>query len=616
MRDEEKRGTMKAEGGGENPSAFGVQRSSFDVHPSSIIPPSFGKRWIVRERDVERAGELARSLSVSPIIAQLLIARGHDTEESARRFLHPSHDQLHDPTLMLGMQMAVERILRAIDAGEKILVYGDYDVDGTTGTVVLRRALSLLGAQTGFHVPHRFTEGYGIQQAALEKAVAEGYKLVISVDCGIRAFEPLDWARANNLDVIVTDHHLPDEDEGTPPAFCVLNPNQRGCMYPDKNLAGVGVAFKLAHALFRERGRESQIAGFLKMVAIGTVADVAQLTGENRAIVALGLEDLPKATNPGLQALMEVAGCNNGSGMTAYDLGFRIGPRINAAGRMDAARAVVELFETTDRAEAKRLAEHLDARNRERQSVQQEIVKRAFAEFEASADQMAQTHVAVIAGDNWHRGVIGIAASKIADKLNRPCIVISLEGDVGHGSARSIEAYHLLNGLTECADLFDKFGGHSHAAGLTIRRERVAQLRRRLNEHAASMLSDEDLVPALSIDVELPAEAVTLSLAEELRTLEPFGAGNPRPLFVTRDLHLLSEPRVMKEKHLKLRLAGPANRPLEAVWWSGVEELAGRTLKPGQRIELAHTIEPNTWQGVTRLQLFVKDLKVMMRTED
>ncbi|MDT4953574.1 MAG: single-stranded-DNA-specific exonuclease [Acidobacteriota bacterium] len=574
-------------------------------------PDYMAKRWIVREQDTVRAARLARSLGVSPIVAQLLIARGHEREESARKFLHPSHDQLHDPSLMLGMQVAVARILRAVDAGEKILVYGDYDVDGTTGTVVLRRALSLLGAKTGFHVPHRFTEGYGIQQEALENALAEGYKLVISVDCGIRAHEPLHWARDNGLDVIVTDHHLPDEGEGAPPAFCVLNPNQRGCDYPDKNLAGVGVAFKLAHALFRERGRESQIAGFLKMVAIGTVADVAQLTGENRAIVALGLEDLPKATNPGLQALMEVAGCNNGRGMTAYDLGFRIGPRINAAGRMDAARAVVELFETNDRAEAKRLAEHLDARNRERQSVQLEIVKRAFAEFESSADASAQTHVAVIAGDDWHRGVIGIAASKIADKLNRPCIVISLEGDVGHGSARSIEAYHLLNGLTECADLFEKFGGHSHAAGLTIKRERVPELRRRLNEHAASNLRDEDLVPALNIDAELPGEAVTLSLAEELRALEPFGAGNPRPLFVTRDLHLLSEPRVMKEKHLKLRLAGPANRPLEAVWWSGVEELAGRTLKPGQRIELAYTIEPNTWQGETRLQLFVKDVKTV-----
>lgn len=569
------------------------------------------KRWVVREPEPERAANFARSLGVSKIIASLLIARGYEDEQSARKFLRPSPDQLHDPSLMLGMKEAVARILRAINAGEKILVYGDYDVDGTTGTVVLRRALNLLGAQTGFHVPHRFTEGYGIQQAALEKARDDGYTLVISVDCGIRAHEPLIWARDNGLDVIVTDHHLPDEGEGAPPAFCVLNPNQHGCNYPDKNLAGVGVAFKLAHALFRERGRESQIGGFLKMVAIGTVADVAQLVGENRTIVALGLKDLPKATNPGLRALMEVAGLTGERGMTAYDLGFRIGPRINAAGRMDAARAVVELFEATDAAEATRLALHLDARNRERQSVQQEIVKRAIEELESSADSSIQTHVAVISGDDWHRGVIGIAASKIAERINRPCVVISFEGDDGHGSARSIEAYHLLDGLTSCADLFVKFGGHSHAAGLSIKRACLSELRRRLNEHAAALLTEQDLLPALKIDMELPAEAITLSLAEELQALEPFGAGNPRPLFLTRDLRILAEPRIMKEKHLKLRVAGEQNRPLEAVWWSGVEELDGRTLSTGQRIELAYTIEPNTWKGETRLQLIVKDIRVI-----
>jgi single-stranded-DNA-specific exonuclease len=573
--------------------------------------PRLSKRWVVREQETERAANFARSLGVSQIVASLLIARGYEDEQSARKFLRPSPDQLHDPSLMLGMKEAIARILRAIAAGEKILVYGDYDVDGTTGTVVLRRALNLLGAQTGFHVPHRFTEGYGIQQAALEKALSEGYTLVISVDCGIRAHEPLIWARDNGLDVIVTDHHLPDEGEGTPPAFCVLNPNQHGCNYPDKNLAGVGVAFKLAHALFRERGRESQIGGFLKMVAIGTVADVAQLVGENRTIVALGLKDLPKATNPGLRALMEVAGLTGERGMTAYDLGFRIGPRINAAGRMDAARAVVELFEATDAEEATRLALHLDARNRERQSVQQEIVKRAIEELESSTDSSIQTHVAVISGDDWHRGVIGIAASKIAERINRPCVVISFEGDDGHGSARSIEAYHLLNGLTACADLFVKFGGHSHAAGLSIKRECLSELRRRLNEHAASFLTEQDLVPALKIDMELPAEVITLSLAEELQALEPFGAGNPRPLFLTRNLRIVAEPRIMKEKHLKLRVAGEQNRPLEAVWWSGVEELDGRTLSTGQRIELAYTIEPNTWKGETRLQLCVRDLRVI-----
>ncbi|HEX8747705.1 MAG TPA: single-stranded-DNA-specific exonuclease RecJ [Pyrinomonadaceae bacterium] len=554
---------------------------------------------------------LARKVGVSPVLAFLLIQRGYGEEEPARRFLNPSLGQLHDPALMLGMERAVERILRAIDKGEKILVYGDYDVDGTTGTVVLRRALKMLGAKTGFHVPHRFTEGYGINQAALEKARDDGFRVVISVDCGIRSHEPLRWAAEHGLDCIVTDHHLPDEDEGAPPAFAVLNPNQKGCPYPDKNLAGVGVAFKLAHALFRARGRESQVKGFLKVVAIGTVADVASLVGENRSIVALGLADLPGATNPGLRALMEVAGCGDGRNLTATDLGFRIGPRINAAGRMDAARAVVELFEAEDAEEARRLAAHLDMRNRERQTVQSEIVRRAFAELTVSTDVSAHSHVAVIAGDGWHRGVIGIAASKVAEKLNRPCVIISLgEDGVGHGSARSIDTYHLLNGLTTCADLFVQFGGHSHAAGLVIKRECIEELRRRLNEHAASNIRHDDLEPILRIDAELPAEALKLELAKELRRLEPFGAGNPQPVFLTRGLRLMSEPRVLKERHLKMRVSGADGRPCDAIWWNGAEELtSGQTLTQGARIEMAYTLEINTWQGETRLQMCVQDVK-------
>jgi single-stranded-DNA-specific exonuclease len=566
------------------------------------------KRWIVRGQDQESAASLARVLGVSPILAALLITRGCDAEHTARAFLTPSHDQLHEPYLMLGMEKAVARLQQAIDANEPVLIYGDYDVDGTTGTAVLLRALKLLGVRTGFHVPHRFTEGYGIQRPALERALADGYKLVVSVDCGIRAHEPLYWAQNNGLDVIITDHHLPDESEGAPPAYAVLNPNQLGCSYPDKNLAGVGVAFKLVHALFRERGRASQVDSFLKIVAIGTVADVAKLVGENRAIVALGLKDLARASNPGLRALIEVAGCGDGTGMTAYDLGFRLGPRINAAGRMDAARAVVELFDTRDRGEARRLAEHLDARNEERKIVQQRIVDLAIAELGEGTSGKAISHVAVIAGEGWHRGVIGIAASKIAERINRPCVVLSIEGEVAHGSARSIQAYHLLNGLTACSDLFDKFGGHSHAAGITIRPDRIQELRTRLNDHAATCLTAEDLEPCMNIDMELPPESITYQLANELRALEPFGAGNPRPVFCSRNLRSLSEPRPMKERHLKLRLAGPQGRPLEAVWWNCLDE-EKRTPELKGGIELAYTIETNVWNGEIRMQLNVQDLR-------
>jgi single-stranded-DNA-specific exonuclease len=561
------------------------------------------KRWIVREHDATRVASLARLLAVSPTVAALLLSRGCSDEQSAGRFLKPSYDQLNDPDLMLGMSEAVPRLLQAIERGERILVYGDYDVDGTTGTALLLRALNLLGASTGFHVPHRFTEGYGIQQAALERAVAEGYKLAISVDCGIRAHEPLYWARDNGLDVIITDHHLPDEGEGVPPAYAVLNPNQRGCNYPDKNLAGVGVAFKLVEALFRKQGREAQVSAFLKIVAIGTVADVAKLTGENRTIVALGLQDLPKATNPGLRALMEVAGC--GAGMTAYDIGFRLGPRINAAGRMDAARAVVELFGTRDMDEARRLAQHLDTRNRERKEVQQEIVDLAIAELASAGAEPADSYVAVIAGEGWHRGVIGIAASKIAERINRPCVVLSIDGELAHGSARSIEPYHLLNGLTSCADLFEKFGGHSHAAGITIRSDRIPELRRRLNQHAATHLTEEDLQPCVFIDAELPTEEITFELVTELNALEPFGAGNSRPVFLARNLCIVSEPRLIGQRHLKMSVAGPNGRPLETIWWNGAERLA--TLK--QRVDMAYTVETSNWTGETFLQLSVQDVR-------
>jgi single-stranded-DNA-specific exonuclease len=570
------------------------------------------RRWVPRREAAKDPSRLAETAVLSAVVAGVLAARGVESEEDARALLSPSLEQLHDPYLMLGMRESVARVLRAVDAGERILVYGDYDVDGTTGTVVLRRALSFLGAKTGYHVPHRFTEGYGIRRDVLERAKEDGYSLVISVDCGIRAFEPLEWAQRAGLDVIITDHHLPDDEEGAPPAYAVLNPNQRGCTYPDKNLAGVGVAFKLAHALFRERGLEAKVPGFLKIVAIGTVADVAQLTGENRAIVALGLADLHRATNPGLRALMEIAGCGDGTGMRAFDIGFRLGPRINAAGRMDAARAVVELFETKSNEEARALAEHLDARNRERREVQQQVTERAVAELELTGQEV--TAVVVVAGEGWHRGVIGLAASKIAERLQRPAVVISLDEDgTGHGSARSGEGFHMLDALTECADILEAFGGHAHAAGLSVRRENVAELRRRLNVYASRVMREEggDGHPRLEYDLELPADALSLDLCAELEALEPFGAGWPRPVFVTRNLRVVGEPRVLKERHLKFGVAA-GGRVQDCIWWGGAER-ATATPRPGARIELAYSVEANCWNGNTRLQLVVEDLKDVNR---
>lgn len=561
------------------------------------------KRWIIRKHDHQAAQDLAASIAVSPLAAALLIARGYGSEEKAIEFLNPSLDHLHEPHLLKGMREAVARIERAIESGEKILVWGDYDVDGTTGTTLLRKAIKMLGGVSVYHIPNRFTEGYGVNIPALERAKADGVTLAITVDCGIRSFEPLEWAKNNGLDVIVTDHHLSDEVRGNPPAFAVVNPNQPGCPYPDKHLAGVGVAFKLAHALLREKGLERLVPGFMKIAAIGTVADIMKLSGENRAIVALGLRDLTNTKNFGLKALMEVADCR--SDMTSYHIGFRIAPRINAAGRMDVARHVVELFEAEDFEPARQIASMLDSRNRERQSMQQQITELAFLETSNLLDQ----RFVVVAGEGWHRGVIGLAASRIAERLYRPTIVLSIENGIAHGSARTVGDFHLLHALDSCGHLFEQYGGHAAAAGMQIRSERIDTLRDSLNAHARASISDDDLIPALNIDAHVSSQTLGLGLLEELARFEPFGAGNPKPVFVTKGLILRDDPFVMKEKHLKLLLQDGAGKRFEAVWWDGVERSKGQTLSAGTRIEVAYTPEANIWNGNTRLQLVVEDLR-------
>jgi single-stranded-DNA-specific exonuclease len=561
------------------------------------------KRWIIQKHDHAAVERLASEIGVKPLVAAMLISRGFDCAESATKFLNPAYDHLHDPLLLKGMRAAADRVLDAIDRREKVLVWGDYDVDGTTGTVLLRRALKLLGGETAFHVPNRFTEGYGINIPALEKAKADGCKVVISVDCGIRSFEPIAWAKANGMDFIVTDHHLTDEINGNPDAFAIVNPNQTGCEYPDKHLAGVGVAFKLAHVLLRERGKEHLVPAFLKMAAIGTVADIMKLSGENRAIVALGLKDLPNTRNYGLKALMEVADCT--SEMTSMDIGFRIGPRINAAGRMDVAQHVIELFETEDFNEARRLAALLDSRNRERQRVQQQITELALN----SAAERSLGNFVVVAGEGWHRGVIGLAASRIAERMYRPTIVLSIENGVGHGSARSIPDYHLLSALDSCADLFEQFGGHAAAAGMTIKQDNIDALREKLDFHAAATFEGRELIPDLLIDARVSSATLDRTLVEDMKKFEPFGAGNPKPIFVTSDLVIREDPWVMKDKHLKLKLEDAQRRRFEAVWWDGVERSKGRTLEPGTSIEVAYTPESNKWQGNIRLQLVVEDIR-------
>lgn len=561
------------------------------------------KRWTIRKHDADAVNKLAAELGVMPLVAALLIARGHDTSEKAFQFLNPSPEHLHEPFLMVGMREAVDRIKLAVENREKVLIWGDLDVDGTTGTVLLRKTFSLLGLETSYHITNRFTENRGINFEPLETARAEGFTLLVSVDTGTSNFEEVRRAKEIGMDTIICDHHEINDDTILPPAVALVNPFHPDSEYPDDNLAGVGVAFKLAHAVLREFDLESEIPGLLKIAAIGTVADVVDLTGENRAIVALGLIDLVKTDNWGLKALMEVADCR--SDMTSMHIGFRIGPRINAAGRMEVGTHVVELLEADNFADARRIAAVLDSHNRERQKVQTDVAGKAIL----AASETPDSNFIVVAGEGWHKGVVGLAASRVAERFHRPTIVFSLEEGLATGSARSIKGFDLFQALGSVSDLLESFGGHVAAAGMKAREENIDELRARLDKYADETIPLDERTPELMIDAVVTSKTLSLDLLNGLAAFEPFGAGNPKPIFVTRSLILRDEPFVMKDKHLKLKLIGEDNKQFEAVWWDGVERSKGQTLAPNTRIELAYVAEANTWQGNTRLQLVVEDLR-------
>ena len=550
-----------------------------------------------------RAAKLARELGLSEVTATLLANRNINDSEAAYKFLNPSIADLHDPFLLRDMREAVARILGAVEKKEKILIYGDYDVDGTTSTVILKKALAIIGADVSYYIPERLKDGYGLRDDAMQMAKDSGYHLVISVDTGIRARQVVEHARELGLDIIITDHHLPEE--GLPRANAVLNPKRLDCPYPNKDLAGCGVAFKLAQALLTVTGNARFIESFIKIAAIGTIADIVPLVGENRIIAKYGLTGLNKPNNHGLRALLEVAGIA-GKPVSCFDVGFRIGPRINAVGRMAGASAAVDLFDAPDLETAMRLAVSMNDQNVARQQAEADILGQVMAEIERDHVHR-ESHVAVIAGEGWHRGVIGIVASKVVEHLHRPSIIISVEDGVGHGSGRSIAAFHLLDGLEICADLFERFGGHSHAAGLAIRADKIDELRRRLNEHARTVLTDEDLIPTVATDCALPLRLASRETVEELTRLEPFGPGNPQPVFEAHGAQVVSPPRVLKDKHLKFRVQ-QASRWLDCIWWGAGARAAD--IFAGDRVSLAFALSENTYNGNTHVQLTLRDLKI------
>jgi len=525
-------------------------------------------QWIPKAGDAAAVERLAASLRSESafrgtpiarsalILAPLLVRRGISTSEEAQPFLSPSLAHLHPPEQMTGLRTAINRLDAAIERKEPILIYGDYDVDGTMAVIILKTAIELCGGSADFHVPHRIREGYDMRDDVIERAAASGIRLIISVDMGIRAFGPAETAQRLGVDLIVTDHHLPGAD-GVPKALAVINPNQHGCSYPYKQLCGAGVAFKLAQGLMQRRlenkDQSKLLLSFMKVAAIATIADAVPLTGENRVFASLGLDALRKAVNPGLKALLETAQISPNRPPTSGEVGFRIAPRINAAGRMDVARDVIELFSVKDPARAKELAAKLDQLNTDRQEEERRILRSVEERF-ASDAALCDAFCIVVDGDGWHRGVIGITATRIVERYNRPTIVISREGEEAFGSGRSIGAFHMLEALESCGTLFSRYGGHSHACGFAMPVANVAELRARLDQFARMRLTLADFDPIVELDAEMSITDVTPDLYNALQMLEPYGISNPEPVFAARGVQLVAPPRILREKHVKLKI--------------------------------------------------------------
>ena len=570
-------------------------------------------RWVLPDPFPDHLESFAAGLGITPVAARVLWRRGYRDRASALEFMNSPLEALHDPFLMRDMAKAVERLLRAIRGGEKILLYGDYDVDGATSVVILKKAIEMAGGGASYHVPDRFGEGYGMRREMIEQAAAEGVSLIVSVDTGIRATEAVRKAAELGIDVVITDHHLPQTD--LPPALAVVNPNRPDCGYPDKSLCGAGVAFKVSQALWLRRGWTEQkilrvARSLLKVVAIATVADVVPLVGENRIIVRHGLDGLRSVKNPGLQALLEVAGFSAGERPTAGQVAFRIAPRIYAAGRMANAAEVVELFLTRDRNKARELAAQLHSLNQERQDTEAAIVRRILEECTrrpVSDDQAAL----VFDGPGWHRGVVGIVASRLVDRFCRPVFVLSVDDESGEaqGSGRSIPEFHLLEALEPLAGLFLRFGGHRQAAGLSLPASAIPEFRERLNRYAAGRLSPADFVPRMKIDAAINFAEITDRAAGEILALEPFGFGNPAPVFVAENVEIAGEPLVMKEKHARLQLR-QNGRTLTAKAWNFSERLP--ELRAAGRVDVALTFETDSWaaaRGYPGWALQVKDAR-------
>jgi len=557
-------------------------------------PVRAAKRWIFSGVASAAIQDFASQVGLRSPAAQVLWNRGFRNAAEAGIFLRAPIEGLHDPFLMAGMRDAAVRLTAAVKWCEPIMLYGDYDVDGTSSVVILKKAIEIAGGQASFHIPHRLKDGYGMRSEVVDEAAARGVKLIVSVDTGIRAGEVVRHASTLGIDVIVTDHHLPEAE--LPPALAVLNPNRLDCPYPEKNLCGAGVAFKLVHALLLtlewtpDRIRR-MLESFLKLVAIATIADVVPVTGENRIIVKRGLAGLKSVRNPGLRALLDVAGLTEGATPSSGQIAFRVAPRINAAGRMATATDVIDLFTTEDPERARTLAGQLHNLNQERQAAEAAIVATILEECEKSPvrdDQFAL----VFSGAGWHRGVVGIVASRIVERFHRPVFVLGEENGFAQGSGRSIRPFHLLDALESMPELFTKFGGHRQAAGLTMPAENVVDFRRRFGMYAASCLTPDDLCATLSLDGEVELADLNDESAAEVLNLAPFGMGFPTPAFAIRNAEIAAPPSPIGQKGLSVRLRQNGRTTRLKSWG-----FAAQAYQPGDRVDVAIEIEDDAYSA-------------------
>lgn len=589
------------------------RQEAADTSPATSAMALKRARWLIPEPPAEEIAALARSAGISLPTARIFWKREIRDAAAVQQFLHPRLEDLHSPFELADMRVAADRLARAVRNNEKVLLYGDYDVDGTSSIVILHTALRIAGADVSYHVPHRIREGYGMRSEVVEQAKADGIGLIVSVDTGIRASAVVEHARALGIDVIVTDHHLPEGD--LPPAIAVLNPNRRDCRYPAKNLCGAAVAWKLAAGLLHVLGwaearREKLLTSLLKLVAIATVADVVPLTGENRILVRHGLEGLRENTNHGLRAILKVAGIKEGEAPSARQVGFQIGPRLNAAGRMDDARDVIDLFLTQDAARAGQLAEKLDLLNKERQETEAQIREQIIAECSAVAITDADAGL-VFSAAGWHQGVIGIVAGRLVERYSRPVFVLSEDPETGeaHGSGRGPAMFHLLDAMESMPELFSRFGGHRQAAGLKMKVAHVAEFRERFAAYAALRLGPDDLRPVHDCDTAVTLEELTDETVAEIFALAPFGNANPVPLLALRGAYVARSPEVKNEKHLFLHLRhGETTRVAKG--WS-MAEFAGDH-RAGDRVDAAVLLEEDSWakqRGGSFWGLVLKDCR-------